>query len=286
MKSPGFDPASPGAPVFWGVVVPIGVTLIILTADWAEGPKTAFVGVLAVVPMLSAVFATARMTALVAVITWLAAFAFGLIAADGNAPAQYIRLFIIALFGVAAVGAAAVRTRIQEELTHAQLEAAEAEAARRDANIDWLTSLLNRRGLDAAFDARRASSGTVIMLDLDQMKQVNDRLGHRAGDELLQAVASRIRASVSESDDVGRWGGDEFVVVLDATVEQARTVSRRIEAHVSGQPVTTSAGTFSVTVSSGLAPFEPGISIDQALSEADQDMYRNKRDDFGEEFSI
>ena len=79
-----------------GVVLPLALVVIILTADYLEGPKTAYVGVLAAVPMLSAVFARPLVTLAVGVITWLAALGFGLAASDGNVPAQRVRLVIIA----------------------------------------------------------------------------------------------------------------------------------------------------------------------------------------------
>lgn len=264
---------------FWGVWIPLATIVIILGADWAEGPKTAFVGVLAVVPMLSAVFASPRATALVAGVTWVSALLFGLVAADGNTPAQYVRLAIIALVGVAAFGAATLRSRMQRELTRAQIAAAEAESAKREANHDWLTGVLNRRGLDAEFDRRREDEqrGVVIMLDLDGMKRINDEHGHAVGDEAIKAVADRIRYCVQDVDAVGRWGGDEFVVVADVDRGQGRVIAERIESHVAEQPIHTSTGKLQARVSSGVAPFAPEGTIDDALTEADADMYRRKR---------
>lgn len=265
------------APWLWSVVVPLAVAALILIVDWFEGPKTAFVGVLVVVPMLSAVFGTPRVTGIVAAITWLAALGFGLIAADGNVPAQYIRLAILAVVGVGAVAAAAKRDRIQEELAQAQLAAADADKAKRDANTDWLTGVLNRRGIALEFVERAGSSGSVIMFDVDDMKQVNDTLGHRAGDDLLKAVAGRVRSCTQSKDAVGRWGGDEFVVLTDATLEQAQMIADRIRRVVCTQPVRTSVGLIDVNLSIGFADFGPGDDIDQALVNADAGMYRQKR---------
>ena len=97
---------SRAAAVWLGLVLPVLLIVVILGADVIESPKTAYVGVLAVVPMLAAVFAPPPMTAVVAVITWLSAFGFGQLASDGNVAAQQVRLVIIALAGLAAVGAA------------------------------------------------------------------------------------------------------------------------------------------------------------------------------------
>lgn len=256
----------------WSAGLPLTLTFLILLIDWLEGPKTAFVGVLVVVPMLSAVFATPKVTGIVATITWFAAAGFGLIAADGNVPAQYIRLGILAVVGAGAVAAAAKR-----ELAQAQLAAADAEKAKRDANTDWLTGVLNRRGIALEFMERAGSSGSVIMFDVDDMKQVNDTLGHRAGDDLLKAVAGRVRSCTQSKDAVGRWGGDEFVVLTDATLGQARMIADRIRRVVCTQPIRTSVGLIDAKLSIGFADFGPGDDIDQALVNADAGMYREKR---------
>ena len=256
----------------WSAGLPLTLTFLILLIDWLEGPKTAFVGVLVVVPILSAVFATPKVTGIVATITWFAAAGFGLIAADGNVPAQYIRLGILAVVGAGAVAAAAKR-----ELAQAQLAAADAEKAKRDANTDWLTGVLNRRGIALEFVERAGSSGSVIMFDVDDMKQVNDTLGHRAGDDLLKAVAGRVRSCTQSKDAVGRWGGDEFVVLTDATLGQARMIADRIRRVVCTQPIRTSVGLIDAKLSIGFADFGPGDDIDQALVNADAGMYREKR---------
>ncbi len=273
MSRPRGEPSS----WLWAVGLPLSLLALILVADWLEGPKTAFVGVLVVVPMLSAVFATPATTAIVAAITWVGAFGFGLVASDGSVPAQYIRLAILALVGVGAVAAAAKRTHLQEELSLAQVAAADADKARQQANTDWLTGVLNRRGLAVEFAARAGTSGSVIMLDVDGMKQVNDTLGHRAGDDLLKAVAGRVRSCTQAKDAVGRWGGDEFVVLTDATLEQAEMIAERIRGIVCTQPVRTSVGLIDARLSIGFADFATGDAIDQALVEADASMYREKR---------
>jgi serine phosphatase RsbU (regulator of sigma subunit) len=117
-----------------GGAVPVALIVVILTADQMEGPKTAFVGVLAFVPMLAAVFARPVITAAVGATTWMAALVFGFVASDGNAPAQRVRLVIIAICGVIAVVAAAVRTRTDRALAAAQVAAAQAEVERRIAS--------------------------------------------------------------------------------------------------------------------------------------------------------
>jgi diguanylate cyclase (GGDEF)-like protein len=85
-------------------------------------------------------------------------------------------------------------------------------AAERAAETDPLTGLLNRRGLARAF-ARRLPDAALLFLDLDGFKAVNDRLGHPAGDRLLVTVAARLRSALGPDDILGRWGGDEFLLI-------------------------------------------------------------------------
>ncbi|MFN8184553.1 MAG: GGDEF domain-containing protein [Candidatus Nanopelagicales bacterium] len=260
----------------WSLGLPLLLVAVILLADLIEGPDLSFMGVLVVAPTLSAVFASQRRTALVAVITWLAALAFGILVPDGNAAAQVVRLWIVALVGVGAVIAASTRQRMQRTLTDALTAAAQAEQAQRDANTDWLTGQLNRRGLVADLEQRQVHGVTLIMIDLDGMKRINDTYGHTVGDEVLQAVAGRIRGCTHADDAVGRWGGDEFIVLTAASPEQGHHIARRIGASVRGGPVTTTAGRLAIDISAGVAGCPPGGDVHRALADADDRMYRDK----------
>ena len=150
---------------------------------------------------------------------------------------------------------------------------------------DPLTGLANRRLLDdrmsvALVRARRERSAlAVVCLDLDGFKQVNDTLGHGAGDTLLKMVAERLVATVREEDTVARLGGDEFVVGLWHLngAEHARTVARKLIAAVSAGysidghdvPMTTSAGI-------GIFP-EHGTNAESLMKSADKALYEAKR---------
>lgn len=257
-----------------GVVVPVALVVVILTIDYLEGPKTAFVGVLAVVPMLAAVFARPMLTAGVAIIAWLGALGFGLIASDGNVAAQKIRLLIIALSGLTAVWAAAVRIRRENDLLEAQSDAALAE---RDAVSDSLTGLLNRRGLISAIESVDASTvRTLALVDCDNLKDVNDQLGHNAGDDYLQAIAGRVRANLAREDLVARWGGDEFLIVQDLPIDTALPTLNRLRQAISDQGIGSPGSSIAASVSIGVAEWVDGVDFDDALAAADRALYRAK----------
>lgn len=154
------------------------------------------------------------------------------------------------------------------------------EELHRLARIDALTGLKNRRGLDETLneEIRRAERENktfgLIWLDVDDFKTINDRYGHQAGDDILCNLAAWLKAGVRPYDHPGRWGGDEFVVVLSpcdrATLER---IAHRIQTQVaqesqhSGTPVTVSVGAYLC---------QPGDDLDTVLRNADQALYQAK----------
>ena len=163
---------------------------------------------------------------------------------------------------------------------HSALQAREAEA-RYSATHDWLTGLANRGLLmTAAERLAREPDGevAVLMVDLDDFKRVNDTAGHRAGDEVLKAVAGRLRASVRESDVVARTGGDEFVVVMagPGVGGPARLLVERLR-RVLSEPVRAMGAAHRVGVSIGLAVASTPTCFSDVLSQADASMYQSKR---------
>jgi len=161
------------------------------------------------------------------------------------------------------------------------------ERMRRVAHHDSLTGLPNRILFDDRLAqsirlARRASRGfALLFLDLDRFKQVNDSLGHGAGDELLKEVAARLRRQVRESDTVARIGGDEFTVILAdvARREEAETVARKIIAALSA-PIPLDGGkhVVSVGISIGIARYPSDAQDADALVRlADAAMYDAKQ---------
>ena len=110
--------------------------------------------------------------------------------------------------------------RMRGELRQYQAKLEEAE---RLASLDCLTGLQNRRRMEAALEVRvsQRTPFSVLVLDLNGFKQVNDTYGHAAGDDVLVQFAKELRAAFRAMDDVGRWGGDEFIVVLDCGMDEA-----------------------------------------------------------------
>ncbi|MDQ5840507.1 MAG: EAL domain-containing protein, partial [Chloroflexota bacterium] len=157
-----------------------------------------------------------------------------------------------------------------------------------DATHDSLTGLANRRGLYTDAQARLMKSPgrrrALLMLDLDRFKEVNDSLGHHAGDQLLVEVGARLRGEVRGADLLARLGGDEFAVLLeDAGYDEAVSVAQNLRATLA-EPFTALAGsstlgslTLHSTVSIGIARFpDDGPDLSALLRKADIAMYEAK----------
>lgn len=164
------------------------------------------------------------------------------------------------------------------DLTEQQLSEEEAIA-----RTDFMTGLSNRRGFDEAFPAfieRAASSNkglALLAIDLDEFKQVNDLLGHAAGDEVLRRVAGVLESGVRRSDLSCRCGGDEFFVLLgelDITIAQARAESLR--AALESMPHPGNEQGVRVTAAIGGTMFQPGETAETLMQRADKALYEAK----------
>ena len=177
------------------------------------------------------------------------------------------------------------RLLAEVERLAAELEASRARIGDLESRIDVdpLTETLNRRGFERelkrslAYVKRYAANATLIYLDLDEFKPVNDRHGHAAGDAVLKAVAAALIREVRASDVVARIGGDEFAVLL-WNLPDADAVAKAVELEraVYATPVHWGASTMVVGASAGVAFVGPLDKPSEVLARADAAMYARK----------
>ncbi|WP_433790876.1 diguanylate cyclase domain-containing protein [Actinoplanes sp. CA-252034] len=195
----------------------------------------------------------------------------------------------VAVSSAAAVPSAAAGSVVREaerrdvlaafaEQASLALTGAHTLAAVHEAQHDPLTRLPNRAlFLHRVEETITAGAAALLYLDLDLFKQVNDTLGHAAGDELLRAVAGRLRAAVRDTDMPARLGGDEFAVLLEPLThrEQARDIAQRVIDAIA-RPYDIAGRTVVTRASVGVA-YSGGRSAERLLEEADLAMYRAKK---------
>lgn len=147
------------------------------------------------------------------------------------------------------------------------------------ASTDALTGLDNRQSFEAKMELTLAQSHrhqvpiSVLMIDIDRFKAVNDKFGHQAGDKVLQMVANIIKTGVRESDYTCRWGGEEFVVTAyNSPVQAAQLLAEKLRSRIENSDVFHS----EVTVSIGVAQLGAKESIESALHRADIALYKAK----------
>ncbi|MFK8028677.1 MAG: GGDEF domain-containing protein [Gammaproteobacteria bacterium] len=157
---------------------------------------------------------------------------------------------------------------------------------RRQAETDMLTGLMNRRAITAraerAFKKARSLRRelSILFIDIDNFKAVNDLHGHEAGDQALYSVAQLCEKSLRDEDRVGRFGGEEFIVILPGTGEEhAHLVAERIRESVAQSPLSVDGALLDLTVSIGISELAPRFKTTQdMLNAADRALYAAKRD--------
>jgi diguanylate cyclase (GGDEF)-like protein len=178
--------------------------------------------------------------------------------------------------------AASLATQAVVALENAKLH----RIVQRQALVDSLTGLANRRSIEETLRSELAratrfgESGCLVLADLDDFKQVNDQYGHPVGDEVLKTFARTLRDTVRGSDVAGRWGGEEFALVLTGTDEAGGIhLAERARAAIEAQTVDTPDGrAVSATASFGIAPFRAGQELGELVAAADSALYEAKRE--------
>jgi diguanylate cyclase (GGDEF)-like protein len=147
---------------------------------------------------------------------------------------------------------------------------------------DGLTNTWNRRHIDALLASelqRKARIGGELcacMIDLDHFKDINDRFGHAAGDAVLKSVAARLQGELRSIDQLGRFGGEEFLILLPGvSLGEARACVERLRAAIADQGVLSECATH-VTISAGVAECAASESADAFLARIDRALYRAK----------
>jgi diguanylate cyclase (GGDEF)-like protein len=155
---------------------------------------------------------------------------------------------------------------------------------RQKAETDPLTKLANHghivRQLEVVLKEHQQQDKPlcIIMADLDHFKEVNDIHGHLSGDVVLKDVAARMISAVRSFDMVGRYGGEEFVIILQNTnLEVARVIAERIRHHIASAPINVQGNEIPMTISEGLVIAQPVEDYRQLLERADQALYAAKK---------
>ncbi len=145
---------------------------------------------------------------------------------------------------------------------------------------DGLTGIGNRKAMDMALTReiklahRHKQSLCLLFIDIDHFKQVNDLYGHRAGDRLLQHSANCIQSALRDTDQIFRYGGEEFVVLLNNTdIKAARLIAERIRLNVAMTPLTVDKQELSATISLGVATLESKDDGESLLKRSDSALY-------------
>lgn len=191
-------------------------------------------------------------------------------------------LYYVILPGSMALAAVLTALGVADHLREQRLALME---ARRNAQIDPLTGVLNRRSLIQHLDAAsllaraRALPIAILFIDLDHFKLINDSFGHQAGDACLRALIGPLQAELRQSDVVGRWGGEEFVVMLSsADAAAAHPIAERIRQRVQDTVIDGFDSPISLTCSIGVAASnESGPWGEALIAQADAAVYSAKR---------
>lgn len=163
------------------------------------------------------------------------------------------------------------------------------ESQVQEAQVDFLTQVLNRRGFERRISDKKQLQGYILIVDIDDFKRINDRYGHHSGDLILQNVATRLKDALREQDMIARFGGEEFVIYAALQNKQsAEELSRRLVAGISAEAyqIPCVEEPHSVTISVGVASVLDSLNVSDVTSRkgilssafkiADSNLYKAK----------
>ena len=190
------------------------------------------------------------------------------------------RIFLACIFcGCAAILGEFARWQTQQRVSLLMRELAES------AKTDQLTGLYNRRAFLERFtyetvrSVREKLPVSIILLDIDHFKDVNDAHGHGCGDVTLRYIADLMRSTIRLQDTAARWGGEEFILLLPETaLEGAAILAEKLRAAVEASSCACGAVSFKLTISLGVHQYDHGESLDANIGRADAKLYRAKQE--------
>ncbi|WP_280153778.1 diguanylate cyclase [Piscinibacter sp. XHJ-5] len=197
---------------------------------------------------------------------------------------EVVHFFVLSVMLLAVGTLAGQLSRLRQRLRSQKAELVKALERIQDlATRDELTGLINRRSMQEVLQLehqRCVRSGhpfCVVMVDLDHFKHINDTLGHAAGDAVLRAFAAEARAVIRVSDVLGRWGGEEFLLLMtDTRGWLARQGVERLRERVAALHPAVGASSLQLTLSAGLAEHRAGEPLADTIARADQAVYAAK----------
>ena len=177
----------------------------------------------------------------------------------------------------------ALQLRVLEHITSQITLVLSEKRMSQEALTDSLTGLYNRRHVEEVLKSRQGLFNSdpqfqlsVLMMDVDHFKKVNDTCGHKAGDKVLKAIARIIKNTVRHVDIVGRYGGEEFITLIHSDFDIAKKAAERIRESVEKSRIDIGDQTINVTISIGLSEFTESDSPGQVVHRADKNLYKAK----------
>ena len=187
-------------------------------------------------------------------------------------------LFIVAILSIALLALGYVIYRLRKQIRHYKMQLKKMEEI---ASVDSLTLIYNRHMLDTILMQQIATSEryrqllSVVFFDIDRFKAINDRYGHSVGDDVLIALAELVSQTVRESDIFGRWGGDEFLIILpESSQKQANRLVNALERKILDYAFP---GVGHLSCSFGMVAYQFGDTMKTLIERADAKLYEVKK---------